>query len=141
MSERDFVMDVLRFVADEDIHGQLWWKFEEDGLHFFVNCNDMFFWGCSDCEELTPANLGILKQAFADCGERDSHADLLFVARQRGLRPQGAAYSYIPREIWPLFDAAGPEREVEFGNPCRPGEYESGRYSDKALASAAEVAI
>lgn len=47
----------------------------------------------------------------------------LFAARVRGMRPQGAAYTFYPPETWPLFDACGPEREIGFGNPYRPGEY------------------
>jgi hypothetical protein len=47
----------------------------------------------------------------------------LFVARVRNMRPQGAAYKVrYPEEIWGLFNAAGPEREVGLGNPRHPGE-------------------
>lgn len=47
----------------------------------------------------------------------------LYAARVREMRPQGACYSRYPEEAWPLFHAAGPEREVGHGNPYRPGEY------------------
>ena len=39
------------------------------------------------------------------------------------MRPQGAFYSYIDKTSWPLFDLAGPEREVGLGNPYAPGAY------------------
>jgi hypothetical protein len=32
------------------------------------------------------------------------------------MRPQGAIYKYL-EGIAPLFDAAGPERSIDFGNP------------------------
>lgn len=52
-----------------------------------------------------------------------SFADL-FAAKVRGMRPQGACYTYYPKELWIEFDQAGPEREIGFGNPYKPGEYE-----------------
>lgn len=47
----------------------------------------------------------------------------LFACKVMRMRPQGAAYSYIPEDLWDLFDEAGPERAVGFGNPSAPGEY------------------
>ena len=105
---------------------------------FYVNVNDLFFWGTADLEEVTPDNIGELERAYADCqavadeinrgkqpGQRfylwRQLAQMLFAARQRQLRPQGCCYPEH-REFWPLFDAAGPERELGPGNPCRPGE-------------------
>src|SRR5207249_10926238 len=37
---------------------------------------------------------------------------LLFCCRMRNMRPQGAYYNSIPKNIWHLFDACGEEREV-----------------------------
>lgn len=51
------------------------------------------------------------------------HAGALYAARRRGLRPQGACYPKDTR-LWHLFDQCGPEREVGFGNPFAPGEYD-----------------
>ena len=36
------------------------------------------------------------------------------------MRPQGAYYKYIDKEVWHLFDEAGPEREVGKGNTPKP---------------------
>lgn len=33
------------------------------------------------------------------------------------MRPQGAMYKHLAKELHPLFDSAGPEREVNMGNP------------------------
>lgn len=45
----------------------------------------------------------------------------LYAARVRHERPQGACYAAYPRQLWPMFDAVGPEREVGIGNPYAPG--------------------
>lgn len=101
----------------------------KEGSGLFINCNDQFCWGCADAEPLTEENFPLLEQAFKDCmeatGSNDvtSDAFVLFVARLRKTRPQGAMYHYLEKELWPLFDAAGPEREVGLGNPFAPGEY------------------
>jgi hypothetical protein len=45
--------------------------------------------------------------------------DLFWCARVRGMRPQGACYKSIPEAFWPLFDACGPAREADLGNPSK----------------------
>lgn len=82
---------------------------KEDGSHSNSN-------GCSPWKP-GPSEHSIYAYRFLN-----SISDL-FCARVRGERPQGAAYKVrYPEELWPLFDAAGPEREVGFGNPRKPGE-------------------
>jgi|HubBroStandDraft_4_1064222.scaffolds.fasta_scaffold00029_108 hypothetical protein len=93
-------------------------------VRFFINCNDQFWWGTGDNEDLTPENIGELEKAYADCNAIDKvcgkhHAQSLFCCRVRKMRPQGCCYP--PREYWHLFDACGPEREVGLGNPYPPG--------------------
>lgn len=90
-----------------------------------VNCNDLFYWACSDGEDITEETLPQFHQAVKDCKEDESLAAWLYCARIRKMRPQGAAYTYIPKDLWPLFDACGPEREIDFGNSWKPGEYRS----------------
>ena len=98
----------------------VWWRLDdkEEELELYINCNDAFYWGCADREEITPENIEALESAKKALGA-DEHgfAGLLFCARVRELRPQGALYGYIPEELWPLFDACGPVREVDIGNP------------------------
>lgn len=148
----------------------------------YINCSDTFFWGTSDCEELTEENIHIFEEtveeltayykkydnergslvrspALADARQKwlednpgidpnmwnqskefkeakkpqdvayrlregvEAALEDLFCARVRGERPQGACYSRYPQELWPLFDAVGPERETGLGNPFKPGEY------------------
>ncbi len=122
-----FILDLLRLLGKEEICDLVFWIVdEEDNLQFFLGCNDVFGWASADAEEITSENLPQLRQAIIDIKAIDEHAPIwdacqLFVARIRGMRPQGAAYPK-EKELWPLFDACGPEREVGFRNPYKPGE-------------------
>jgi hypothetical protein len=135
MVELDFVLRVLRiFDGDPGPDGaELFWRTDAPEfapVTFFARCDDFFMWGGSDGEPITPDNIGDLEQAVADMralGLPDwDKAHLLWIARKRGMRPQGAYYTYIEKEYWPLFDACGPERETGFGNPYKPGEHWGG---------------
>lgn len=125
-----FVMRVLTLFAmfPHDSTEMLMWRV--DGkyapLTFMVSCSDFFWWGTADCEVISPDEIEPLEQAFADVtaastnGQMDAYwGSVLYVARKRGLRPQGAAYPTIPA-LAALFDACGPERTVGLGNPKRP---------------------
>lgn len=115
-----FVLDVLK-VFEVDHCDELLWHVDGDTVTFTILCNDFFYWGCADGERVTPDNLPALRQAFADTAAATRHGDCwagpLFCARQRGMRPQGAQYKHIDTDLWPLFDACGPAREVGLGNP------------------------
>lgn len=133
-----FLLRVMRVFDgfDGPSTDSIWWRTDEEYAPFtiFVNCNDVFMWGCADCEPLTPANIGEMERAVADCiaatrgksywGERGTSvfAPMLFCARVRGMRPQGAAYPEGGDHagVRALFDACGPERDVGVGNPQRP---------------------
>lgn len=107
-----FTDKVLKYAAEQDIYEDIYW---DEDLNFYINCNDLFFWGCADSEDLTEADFDLLKQAYEDS---DTMAGtLLYCCRKRNMRPQGAYYKYIEEEYWHLFDACGPEREVGLGNP------------------------
>lgn len=123
------VMQILEFVSEEDLHDLIYWRTdgEYSPITFWVNSNDVLAWGCSDGEEVNEETLPVLKKAVKDCKAIDPMRAAmvgcdLFACRMNKLRPQGAAYP-ANRDLWPLFDACGPEREVGLGNPYRPGEY------------------
>jgi hypothetical protein len=105
MSREDFTNRVLAFFAENDIREYLFWT---QDLHFFILCNDLFCWGCSDLEPLAEESLLDLARACADAGD---DGPLLYCARRRGMRPQIAMYEHFEERNWPLFDSAGPERE------------------------------
>lgn len=121
MSDLDFVLDVLRITSDYDARSDLWWHFDKDGAcSLAIQCSDVFWWATCDAEQIKDSNIEILRQSFADAVAAHPHGDMygaeLFCARVRGMRPQGASYPDEP-ELWPLFDACGPRRVVEHGNP------------------------
>jgi hypothetical protein len=126
---RDFIMRVLRTFAmcPNDLCDSVWWRVDNEyaPITFFVNCNDLFWWATSDAEKITPENISVLEQSIAECGEHALEGVELFCCRVRKMRPQGCCYKKIPRELWPLFDAAGPERDqkeldMPFGDTKRP---------------------
>ena len=126
MTDPQFILDVLRLFAEHDMQDQLFWRVDEKTVSFFVNCNDLFFWACSDAEPITPETLPVLRQAIADCVAVDpmqpEEGLTLYACRQRRMRPQGCCY---PEEkFWSLIDTCGPERVMGLGNPYRPVKHE-----------------
>lgn len=126
----DFVARVLAHFDRWDAHDNLYWRTGRKygggeyprPAAFFVNVNDVFRWACSDLEEVTPANVHALEQAYADAEAAVKLGHVygaeLFAARVRGERPQHAAYPKPEyAALWPLFDACGPDRPVGLGNP------------------------
>ncbi|WP_280195944.1 hypothetical protein [Nocardia farcinica] len=133
----------------------IWWRHNEnnpDRIDTYIRCSDVFYWGTSDLELVTLDALPALRQAIDDVeaisGNRYRNLDdalLLFVARVRRKRPQGAYYPYLtvhitepgpPNEygnptqvenkdrsaeataaLHALFNAAGPERAIDLFNP------------------------
>jgi len=57
------------------------------------------------------------KRALDEAGDIDGL--YLYVARRRGMRPQGAMYKHIEEKNWPLFNLCGPEREAGMFNPIK----------------------
>lgn len=114
--QSDFVLELLQLLDEYDHHGSIWWRTDEEyaPVTFLLNCNDLFHWGCADCETLTPENLPRLRQALEDaknaCDLGEMWGDSLFVARERKMRPQTPVLKDVPKELLPLFEACGPER-------------------------------
>lgn len=107
----DFVFELLQITAKHDAHSEVFWT---EDLKFSIICNDFFWWGCSDAEEITYEDLALLDECL---GKDFVWGPLLYCAKRRGMRPQGAFYGDIPDKLKPEFDACGPEREVGTGNP------------------------
>lgn len=123
MDKLDIALRVLQITSKYDECESVWWR--TDGVYapvtFLVNCNDLFYWACSDAEEITQDNIDIFEASYADAAEcvgyGEMHAGELFCCRVRGMRPQGAYYEHIIKNMWELFDACGPYREVDAVNP------------------------
>jgi len=101
-----FIEQLLILTAKYDAMSELWWN---EDLNFSAICNDVFWWGTADCEDITPDTIVMLEKALADGGIL--YGMMLYCARQRKMRPQGAIYKDIDKKYWPLFDACGPERK------------------------------
>lgn len=81
-------------------------------------------WGYSDAEEVTPALLDAwetavvdVKAVLNDAADWPRCSVQLALARIAKTRPQGAYYKYFPKKTWALFNACGPHRPSELGNP------------------------
>jgi len=114
----EYKINLLKLVSKHDLQYDLDWS---EDLSFYILCNDFFSWGCADAEAIeNQQDVDLLEQCIKDCqAVRQSgevHASQLYCAKKRKMRPQGAAYPY-EKDLWPLFDACGPEREINMGNP------------------------
>jgi hypothetical protein len=134
VSDHDPLAFIRRVLAAYDgfdgpsADGELWWRTDGEyaPVSFFAICNDQFRWGSADLEPITPDNVHLLEQAIANCRAANPmtgacDATALFCSRARGMRPQGAYYQKLDKDLWPLFDAAGPPRDTDreaFGNPA-----------------------
>lgn len=77
-------------------------------------CNDFFFWATADAEEITAADLPLLKSCLADLKQADDatyYLGELFAARKRHLRPQKPCYKDMHPSVAALFDACQTEAE------------------------------
>lgn len=122
--EKDIAFMASDWVEDETVVDGPMEGFRYAGEKPAINCNDVFYWGCADSEYITVELLPLFNEAVDDCDGNLEMAANLYCARIRKERPQGAMYTYIPEELWPLFDECGPEREIDMGNPCKQGEYQ-----------------
>lgn len=123
MTNYEYVIKCLKIFDKAGITPEF--HLQDDVVRYMINCNDVFFWGASDAVEVTPDNLSVLEDSYADLkalgGDNVAYyyTDLLFASRITGMRPQGCVYPK-DREVWPLLDECGPEREIELGNPHKP---------------------
>lgn len=122
MNDLNFIVNVLNIFSKYDTSEDLFYRVDNGIVRFFGMCNDTFWWATADCEQITPENFEILETAFADLDKigglvAAGQATRLFAARIRKMRPQGAVYKYLDKELWPLFNACGPERTPSWGNP------------------------
>jgi hypothetical protein len=112
MTKEEFAIKIMKAVAEYDIHDDIFWN---PALNFYVRCNDVFHWGCADCVPVDENTLSDLVKAIQDSDTIDG--PILYCARQRKLRPQGAVYKHIQEKYHNLFDSCGPKRKVGTGNP------------------------
>lgn len=87
---------ILKFVAKHDLYDYIYWN---EDLEFFILCNDVFTWACSDLEPLCQDDLSELEKAIEESD--DIWGPILWIARKRKIKP----ISDFPSEkIAKLFD-------------------------------------
>lgn len=96
--------DILNLLAEEDIFLNI----SNDEIKFYVNCNDVFYWACSDLEFIEESEIGDL----LECHKlSEQYGNMLWACRKRKMRPQTPWYNYFNDEEKRLFDQCGPVRE------------------------------
>lgn len=123
------VRRVLTVYDEADNHELLFWRVGRETLgkiELYARCNDLFWWGTADAEEITADNVAILERTLVDlrdisvtersgkAAKRDFpelYLSELFAARSRKMRPQRPCYDTMSQPIAALFDACGPERD------------------------------
>lgn len=115
MNNPQLVAEILRITAYYDVREEIYWWYGGKGdVNFSIKCNDIFLWGCSDSEPIeTIGDANLLEECLK---KTELNGHLLYCAEKRQMRPQGAAYQFIPESEWELFNKF-PEREVGLGNP------------------------
>lgn len=117
--QHKYIVEVLRIFDEADLHDELSWRVEDGYVTFFVICNDLFWWGTADAERITPEILPLLESTLKESEDTEwwEWASLVFVARARNMRPQGAYYESLPPEARVIFDSCGPRRRASLLNP------------------------
>lgn len=117
MTELEFYKEFFRVSNLYQDYDSWFWRVDKEGnVKLLVNCNDFFYWGCADAEEITPENLHMLEQAYKDCeaavDEKYNvvYGNALFAARVRKMRPQKPCYRDWSPQLKALFNECGPER-------------------------------
>ncbi len=116
---------VMAALLESDIFDLTRFMVEDSEIIAGVECSDVFWWGCVDHELIEAEDAPLLlkcKEDITNLGVLEEHliryhTATLYCARKREMRPQGAMYKNTPVELWPLFNACGPHRPSELGNP------------------------
>ncbi len=123
---------VMRVLADEEMDMEGFYPgYTEDGdVFLLLNCNDLFYWACADCEPIEEGDDEILRGVFRDLNEADwwdgCHVRALFCCRKRKMRPQYPFFrrfdpatqeweDSLPPAVRALFDACGPADDKNRG--------------------------
>lgn len=94
-------------VEDALLNEDLSVSVDKDGnVKLKVLCNDVFYWGCSDWEEIKPEELKDL----AECLKLTRFGTMLWVCKKRGMRPQIPWYDSFTDIEKEWFNVCGPER-------------------------------
>lgn len=116
----EFMLKMMKFISESDLFGEIVWEFKNDEVSFHIICNDLFWSSTADAEEIKEEDIELLKSSINDAGFEDGL--LLYCARKRGMRPQGAMYKHLNKKNYKFFDECGSRRATGDGNPVKPKE-------------------
>lgn len=86
--------------------GETTWLVNKDGeVKTYVDCSDLFMWGCADLEEVGLEDISLLEKSLQDAKNANlkTYAGWLYCARKRNLQPMGARHKQHP-EMKMLFE-------------------------------------
>lgn len=84
-----FVEELLKIVADNDSCMEFSFTNEKGKLRFWLDCSDLFRHGDTDCEEILPEDLSLLKKSFED---DMVYGGWLFCCRKRKKKPMSYVF-------------------------------------------------
>ena len=106
------------FAEAEDFEAALIWRVDmapgaNRETRLFAECSDVFHWATADFEEITTADVPLLRRTLDDLKPLRAEYELghLFAARKRGLRPQKPCYKGMEAPVAALYDACCTEAE------------------------------
>jgi hypothetical protein len=107
---------VFAVFEHEDGYDSLMWRVTSSpgtplDMRLWALCNDVFEWAAADGEEITVADMPLLRQCAADLAAAGASGNgwiaALFAARKRRLCPQEPFFKYMPAAVAALFDTCG----------------------------------
>ncbi len=105
---RNLPDEYRELVEDLILKGKINLSVNDKVVTLWVNCSDLFWWGCSDGEDI---NLDELPALIVCLKLSPVHGGDLWCARKRKMRPQKPCYKNYSEEERKLFDECGPERD------------------------------
>ena len=116
------LVDILDTIKKLNLVEQISWDVVDEQVIFHVTYNDFFEKEDEGKLAFFHSDLPLLLECVRRVDEINKHYKStgvdLFLCRMMKKRPHGEAYRFIREAFWPLFDACGPEREVN--EKCLP---------------------
>lgn len=125
-----FILELLAILAEAEKTFEdtpMFWHVKDGRASFHMACSDTFAWGCADAEEITPADIPLLRKTLDDLKALNDYEEIwlgeLYCCRKRAMRPMNRWIKDMrEREglsdgVLALIEACGPARESVFGAP------------------------
>lgn len=107
---------VLKILRMTDLSYDVEWICPGE-IYVTFDMGDVFWWGCSDSENIEAEDIPLLEKCVADAGEdEDFDIELLFICRKRKMRPQGCVLR-LGNPVHKIIMNEFPPRPIDLGNP------------------------